>query len=100
MIILIGMWLCIFYCIIEYCLKTSNTITIIFYSFIIFSFFTIIGSDVGHIGLGMVIGLITAGVGVAFTFEGKRRANIDNINVIIKEIKEQNKYDDDYEIKK
>ena len=100
MIILIGMWLCIFYCIIEYLLKGASTLAIIFYSFIIFSCFTLIGSDAGHIGLGMGLGLIFSGVGVVFAFEGKRRVEEENINNTMKEIIEQNKYDDDYEIKK
>ena len=100
MIILIGMWLCILYCIIEYLLKGASTLAIIFYSFIVFSCFTLIGSDSGHIGLGMALGLIFAVSGVVFAFEGKRRIDEENINNTIKEIIEQNKYDDDYEIKK
>lgn len=100
MFILIGMWLCIFYCIIEYVLKGASTLAILFYSFIIFTFFTLIGSDSGHIGLGMGLGLIFAVSGVVFAFEGKRRINEKNINNTIKEMIEQNKYDDDYEIKK
>lgn len=100
MFILIGMWLCIFYCIIEYLLKGMSTLAIIFYGFIIFTFFALIGSDAGHIGLGMILGLIFSVAGVVFAFEGKRRINEKEINNTINEIIEQNKYDDEYEIKK
>ena len=100
MIILIGMWLCILYCIIEYFLKGASTLAIIFYSFIVFSCFTLIGSDAGHIGLGMGLGLIFTAFGLVCVFEGKRRVDENNINNTIKEIIQQNKYDDDYEIKK
>lgn len=96
MFMLIGMWLCIFYCIIEYLLKGASTLAIIFYSFIIFTFFTLIGSDAGHIGLGMVLGLIFSVAGVAFAFEGKRRVSEENIGNTIREIEKQNRYDDNW----
>lgn len=93
MIILIGMWLCILYCIIKYVLKFSSVLSIVFFSFIIFVFFTLIVSDAGHIWLGMALGGIVVLFGIGCIVEGNKRVN-DQENTI-KEIKEQDKYDDD-----
>lgn len=93
MIILIGMWLCILYCVIRYIIKLGRTIALIFFSFIIFTSFTLIGSDAGHIGLGMSIGIIFILFGIACVFEGEKRVKEENRTN--KEIYTQNKYDDD-----
>lgn len=93
MIILIGMWLCILYCVIKYIIRLKETIALIVFSFIIFTSFTLIGSDVGHIWLGMGIGIIFVLFGIACVLEGERRIKEeDKTNT---EIYIQNKYDDD-----
>lgn len=96
MFILIGMWLCILYCLIERFLKSPSLFTIVFYSFIIFVFFTLIGANVNRIGLGMALGLIFAIFGIFCVIEGKRRANNNNVNNTKEEIKRQNQYDDNW----
>lgn len=93
MIILIGMWLCILYCVIRYVVKLGRTVALIVFSFIIFTSFTLIGSDAGHIWLGMGIGIIFILFGIACVLEGERRVKEESKTN--KEIYMQNKYDDD-----
>lgn len=93
MIILIGMWICILYCIIKYVFNMGTKLSIIFFSFIIFCSFVLLGSDAGHIGLGIGLGIISVLFGIGCIVEGERRvADQENTN---KEIDWQNKYDDD-----
>lgn len=96
MIILIGMWLCVLYCVIKFLIgkigfgrKTSFVI----FGIIIFVFFTLIGSDAGHIGLGMGIGGAIAFFGILCVLEGEKRLN--NEKTTKEEIDKQNHYDDD-----
>ena len=93
MILVIGMWVCILYATIRYVLKIGNPLSIIVFSFIIFCFFTLLGSDAGHIGLGMSLGIVFALFSVICVLEGERRVVEESKTK--KEIKWQNKYDDD-----
>lgn len=95
MIILLGMTLCILYCIIKFIIGLGTKTALIIFSIIIFFLFSLIGIDAGHIGLGMLLGIIIALFGVACAIEGERRSNDDNIENTIDEINKQNKYDDD-----
>lgn len=94
MIILLGMWLCILYCIIKYVIELKTITSIILFSFIIFSFCTIMGADAGHIGLGMVIGILLVLFGLACSFEGEKRVN--EAEKTKEEIQYQNEYDDNW----
>lgn len=93
MIILVGMWLCIIYCIIKFIIGLGQKTAIITFSVIIFFFFTLVGSDIGNIGLGMIVGLVIAVFGVACIFEGEKRCAEEKQTK--KEIYHQNVYDDD-----
>lgn len=93
MIILIGMWLCVLYCVIKFLIGLGSKTSIIVFSIIIFVFFTLIGSDAGHVGLGMGIGGAIAFFGILCVLEGERRLN--NGKITKEEIDRQNHYDDD-----
>lgn len=95
MIILLGMTLCILYCIIKFIIGLGTKSALIVFSIIIFLLFTFVGMDAGHIGLGLLLGIVFALFGVACALEGERRSSNENIDNTIKEINRQNKYDDD-----
>lgn len=95
MIILIGMTLCILYCIIKFIIGLGTKTSLIVFSIIIFFVFTIIGSDAGHIFLGMFLGSVFALFGILCALEGERRASKENIEFTKREIYNQDRYDDD-----
>lgn len=95
MIILIGITLCILYCIIKFIIGLETKMSLIIFSIIIFFVFVTIGSNAGHILLGIVLGVAFSFFGVLCVLEGERRASKDNIEFTKREIHNQDKYDDD-----
>lgn len=95
MIILIGMTLCILYCIIKFIIGLGTKTSLIVFSIIIFFVFAIIGSDAGHIFLGMFLGIVFALFGILCALEGERRSSKENIEFTKREIYNQDRYDDD-----
>lgn len=95
MIILIGMTLCILYCIIKFIIGLGTETSLTVFSIIIFFVFVKIGSNAGHILLGIVLGIVFSFFGVLCALEGERRASKDNIEFTKREIHNQDRYDDD-----